>query len=292
MQTYSFDRAHTAEIEKKVSPMIRLLDDTDETVLLAVRKALLQEGASAIPFLRTALSITNNKYHKSNIEKSIRDIRLEPLILIKEFLQQDNIDDSFQTLEKYVVYLSRFGFPETDEEYISSFLDKIALEVHHEYINKPQQNYLTLLMALNNMFFEKYGFRGTTDHYFNPEQSYFYSLLRNKIGIPISLSVLYMLIADRCGISIYGVSMPLHFLTFSTECDTYIDVFNNGIMIGKEDCIEFLKKSKIGFREEMLAEASVRTILLRMIRNLVIAHRKYGQEWESQQLELLLDKEG
>lgn len=285
-----FDRAMTAELEKKISPMIRLLDDTDDSVLAAVRRALISEGKNAIPFLRNAYGVITNKYQKDNILGVIREIRQNPLFLLKEFLESNDKSESFETLEQQVVNLSSFGYPETDPDYIHSFLDKVSLEIHSAYVKNSTTNHLTLLMALNQVFFHKYNFRGTNDHYFNPSQSYLYSLLLNKTGIPISLSVLYMLLAERCGIDMYGVNMPLHFLAYDKETDVYIDVFNSGIMLTKDDCKDFLRKAHIEFRDEMLHRASNQTIIKRMIRNLIIAHQKYGDEWEVHRLKELLNE--
>lgn len=287
---HSFDSVKTAEMEKKISPMIRLLDDTEEEVIAAVKKALIQEGKNAIPFLRTAFGVIENKYQKNNIIDVMREIRKSSLSYIKEFLSKEVTSDSFAELEENVIHISAFGYPETDADYIHSLLDRISLEIHSVYVKNSTTNHLTLLMSLNQVFFHDYSFRGATDHYFNPEQSYFYSLLLNKKGIPISLSVLYILIAERCGIDMYGVNMPLHFLTYSPESDVYIDVFNKGIMLTKDDCKEFIKKAHIEFRDEMLEKASNQTIIKRMIRNLIIAHQKFGDEWEVMQLKELLNE--
>ena len=87
-----------------------------------------------------------------------------------------------------------------------------------------------LLDALNYIMFDVEGFRGNTSNYYNPNNSYIDKVLETRQGIPITLCILYMLIANRAGVFLEPINFPRHFLLrlkFNSE-ETYIDVFQKG----------------------------------------------------------------
>ena len=89
---------------------------------------------------------------------------------------------------------------------------------------------------MNHVMFDEMGFRGNTDGYYNPSNSYISDVLETKLGIPISLAVIYVSVADRLGVRLHGVNAPWHFL-LRTEEDAadgrrYIDVFNGYVHRG------------------------------------------------------------
>ena len=66
--------------------------------------------------------------------------------------------------------------------------------------------------SLNRYLFEELGFRGNRDDYYDPRNSYLNQVLERRVGIPITLSVLYLEIATRIGLDLKGVSFPGHFM--------------------------------------------------------------------------------
>ena len=87
-----------------------------------------------------------------------------------------------------------------------------------------------LLDSLNYIMFEEERFRGNTSNYYNPNNSYIDKVLETRQGIPITLCILYMLIAKRLGMSLEPINFPRHFLLRLNikNSDTYIDVFQKG----------------------------------------------------------------
>ncbi len=278
------------ELKKKVSPMIQLLDDTDITVIREVQKALFALGNSTIPFLRTALTSSNDNNQKRGIIDVIRLFQSVNVLKVQDYLKAPIVSDSITELEQCLIDLSSFGYPETNAEDFTAMLDNAALEVHQRYIKNAETNYITLTMALNDIFFHRLGFCGDDRHYFHPDSTYIHTLISQKKGIPISLCVLYLLIAERCGIEMYGVGLPLHFLAYNCDAEMYVDVYNYGIMLTIEDCASFVRKAGLEFNESMVNRASVKSMIERMVRNLIIAHEKYGDIWEAEQLRNILIK--
>ena len=86
--------------------------------------------------------------------------------------------------------------------------------------------------------------------------------------------------------------MPYHFLLNITSLELMIDPFNAGTFITADDCKRFISKSGIDFRPEMLDTVGSNDIIVRMMRNLVLAHEKHSDVWEAQQLNSALSNLG
>lgn len=120
------------------------------------------------------------------------------------------------------------------------------------------------------LFFEQ-GFHGNTDDYYDPENSYLTSVLSTGTGIPVSLSVLAILVGRRVGISLEGINLPGHFILRFEEGGyrTYFDSFNEGSLLSEEDCTRFMLRQGITPSAEYFCPADTATILKRMYRNLI-----------------------
>ena len=132
------------------------------------------------------------------------------------------------------------------------------------------------LRLLNNFFYQELGFAGNLNDYYNPDNSYLHKVLSSRRGIPISLAVIYIEIAQQIGLDVKGISFPGHFLMKLSVAsgDIILDPFN-GTSLTREDIEERLEPYFIHGRRpsdpplaSYLEEASSRTILVRMLRNL------------------------
>ncbi len=144
---------------------------------------------------------------------------------------------------------------------------------------------------LNEYVVEELGFRGNEENYYSPSNSCLNMVLTERLGIPITLSVLYIEIARRLERPIYGIGLPGHFLVQydDGEFSTFIDPFNEGHLLFEHECLE-LAKQVIGY--DMSADSSVlqpvskRHILIRMLNNL---RAVYFKQQEPAKLMAVLD---
>src|SRR5205823_9346815 len=92
--------------------------------------------------------------------------------------------------------------------------------------------------ALNRVLFEEQGFRGNTEAYYDPRNSFLNDVLDRRTGIPITLSTVYMAVGRRAGLTVEGVGLPGHFVArVSTgEGDVLVDPFHGGAVLTAEDC--------------------------------------------------------
>ena len=116
------------------------------------------------------------------------------------------------------------------------------------------------------------GFRGNREDYYDPRNSFLCDVLERKLGIPISLSIIFVEVARRAGVDARGVGFPGHFLLRIDGADetVIVDAFESGAILERADLSELLSRSggKLTFKDEMLAPTPVRHILARVLMNL------------------------
>ena len=132
------------------------------------------------------------------------------------------------------------------------------------------------ILALNRYLFEELGFTGNAAEYYDPRNSFLNEVLDRKVGIPITLSVVYIEVGPRIGLPLHGVSFPGHFLVRCTVRDGAIvlDPYAKGVSLGLDDLVQRLKAWRDGLDPDpdmvknVLAAARNKDILVRMLRNL------------------------
>ncbi|HEY7164665.1 MAG TPA: tetratricopeptide repeat protein [Candidatus Binatia bacterium] len=175
-------------------------------------------------------------------------------------------------LARAALEIARDEYPELDISRYLARIDEIAAAVNCRLIDDG--NVYQSLAALNHVLFRDQGFRGNREDYYNPKNSFLNDVIERKTGIPITLSVLYIEVARRIGLSLAGVGFPGHFLVKHVGQGEHfvVDPFNGGDIKSDEALAELLKEmygsSKIPLRREFLEPVGKRQILKRMLTNL------------------------
>ncbi len=132
-----------------------------------------------------------------------------------------------------------------------------------------------LIIGLNRFLFEEQGFAPNLEDYYDPRNSFLNEVLERRVGIPISLSVLYMEVGRRAGLPLQGVSFPGHFLVKCQleEGMVILDPYCGGISLSLQDLQQRLREVQGGEVSRaivagMLVAANKKEILARMLRNL------------------------
>ena len=174
-------------------------------------------------------------------------------------------------LAEAALLIAEDAYPGLDiEEYLER-LDELAEPLRgrwREYAPLPK-----LVAALNGHLFGEIGFRGNQEHYYDPRNSYLNEVLDRKLGIPISLSLIYMEVARRLGLKVVGVGLPGHFIIAAVRDGTslLLDPFDGGAVLRAEDCERLVQEAyggSVPFAEDQLAPERMRQILTRMLNNL------------------------
>lgn len=175
-----------------------------------------------------------------------------------------------------VMVIARLRGEPIDQHDIARKLDVIA-EAAHERAGDSTDTQ-SLAQAIDHELFVVRGFRGNTGAYYDPENSYFDRVVERRAGIPITLSLVYMEIAQRIGLRCDGVGFPGHFIVRcgDPESPVYVDPFHQGIRLDGEELLAQLRHQPLGGAnpESFLAAITRRQWLQRMLRNLHLMFRE------------------
>ncbi len=126
---------------------------------------------------------------------------------------------------------------------------------------------------LADFLFHRFGFQGNTGDYEDPRNSYLNEVLDRRLGIPISLSVLFLAVAQQLGLEAYGIGLPGHFIVGVQDVIgmVYFDPFHEGRQLSLEDCARLVEATTgMGgeLQPEWLRPSRPVDILIRMLNNL------------------------
>lgn len=259
----------------EIRALITLLGDDDATIRGIARERLLHHGQDAADYLREACIADGEGKVRIEARHVLEQVNLEDLLgsfHLISLLGEPHLD-----LERGAILLARFGYPDLPAETCTQQLDELADRVRLRLPARTAND--STIRLLNHFLFFEEGFTGNTDDYYNPDNSFINRVLELRRGIPVSLSVIYLLIARRLQLPIIGIGMPVHFICkFENGADSfYLDPFNQGQIMTRNDCMQFLRRSGYAFRENFLARSSDRDILLRMVRNLILVYTQNNE---------------
>jgi len=254
----------------QINALIRLLSDENERVARTIAGKLTEIGDPAVPLLREAE--IEHPDMAARIRGVLDDIRAQRLE--REFHALAACDDHHLDLETGAFLIARFAYPDLDVPTYGERLDVMARDVRERLGHKASGE--EIVTTINRYLFVEQGFAGNNREYYDADNSYLNKVLERKTGIPISLSAVYLLIGKRLDVPMFGVGMPGHFLVkYETDrLRMFVDAFNGGALLTQADCARFLNRAGYGFDVRYLQTMPTRSILIRMIKNLVALYGK------------------
>lgn len=141
------------------------------------------------------------------------------------------------------------------------------------YQAASESNRLSRMEVLHDLLFQKMQFSGNIENYYDPKNSFLNDVIDSRKGIPISLSVIYLELAWRLGMTASGVGFPGHFLVRVLEGGQpfYVDPFYRGRIMTESECVDFwndISEGELEFQKSFLSPVTKKQILGRMLRNL------------------------
>lgn len=192
----------------------------------------------------------------------------------ERFAQLVNADNEDFDLAEAALLIAQEEQPELDVTAYLQRLDALAAEVRAR-LPEPSTPAATLA-RLNELLFQEERLSGNAADYYDPRNSFLNEVLDRKIGIPITLSVIYMEVGRRLGVNIFGVGFPGHFLVkyMGPDGEVILDPFQGGASLTHEQLAQKLRDMYgegnpfLAQIPRLLTPASKREILVRMLRNL------------------------
>jgi regulator of sirC expression with transglutaminase-like and TPR domain len=178
-------------------------------------------------------------------------------------------------LDQVALLIAAEERPELDVAHYLRRLDEFAEEVRGE-LGTELDPYL-IVGILNRVLFKQLGFHGNTDEYFDPTNSLLDQVIDRRVGIPITLSIVYLEVARRLALPVVGVSFPGHFLVSYQGADErlFIDCFRGGEIVLPRTCqarLDEMFGGKLRFRPEFLDPCPPRAVIARLLSNLKTIH--------------------
>ena len=280
-------------IQKELPSLLKLLDEPDQSIYSDVENRILSYGIEAREFLKDANLYNTDEISRERIQSLLSKINLQ---YIKTELQKWK-NSSEKDLLSGMLLIAEYRYPELNKEEINKKIDLIRKDAWLEL----NQNTTALeeVKILNHVIFDIHGFKANKQNFYAPENSYINNLLDFKYGNPISLSILYSIIAQKLDIPIYGINLPEHFILAYVEAPFplnatkedilfYINAFNSGIAFPRNEIEDFLNKIEITPQTHHFIPCSNIVILQRVINNLINSYNQENQQDKVIELDSLL----
>jgi regulator of sirC expression with transglutaminase-like and TPR domain len=272
--------------QARMRALVSLLSDENARVVAEARRALRDHGAKALPHLELAIEEGDAKL-RARARLARDEVRIH---LLERELRElgERLDRDESALEDGCILIARTRDPDLDPATIRAALDAMADDLGSRLGTSDHP--LTVLNVMTRLLARELGFHGNQRNYYDPDNSYLHKVLERRIGIPISLCVIYLFVARRLSIPLVGVGMPGHFILRHTRSDPtlFVDPFGGGRILSEADCMRYLESEGEGnYDPTWLLPMSDGAILLRMIRNLLLIYRNRGETHRQEILQRL-----
>jgi len=271
--------------DNEIKALISLLDDDDQEITKHVEQRIRELGGQLIPYLESEWEGSFNPHHQKRIEELIHDLQYQSVLdRIKIWKEGGGLD-----LLEGLWIIATYQYPDLSLDKLRRDLDQLYYDVWLDA--KTDMHPIDQVKMLNHVFFNKLKFAANTKHFHSPANSMVNVVLESRRGNPISLCVIYMMIAQRLGLPVYGVNLPsLFVLTYKKDTTQfYVNVFNRGLVFSKSDIDHYIGQLNLKPADTFYQPCTNLDIIRRVLRNLMLAFEKTSDSERMKEVEQLLD---
>ena len=188
-----------------------------------------------------------------------------------EFSRVAKLPDEQSDLIGEALLIARTSYPHLDEAFYRRYLEELA-DRFKSTLNRADQP-MEMIDKLNQILFHEEGFRSNRHNYFDPDNSFLNRVIDRKLGIPVTLALIYIEVGRSAGLNLFGIALPGHFIAvfFSQSGRILLDPFNKAKILTKKEC-QVIAGNRSGQKDNVdilhLTPAKPKEILIRMLRNL------------------------
>lgn len=273
--------------ESEIKALVTLLDDDDSEVVQHVENHLRTLGGTVIPLLEDHWQENGlNPDLQKKIEDLIHDLQynlvVERLLTWKQNGHQDLLEGMW--------IVATYQYPDLNMEKLKEYINDMYFDAWLEFRDDMHPH--DQVRVLNQIFFDKYKFLPNTKNFHSAANSMLNQVFDLKKGNPISLCVVYLLVAKRLGMPVSGVNLPsLFVLTYKTpQLQFYINIFNRGLIFSKIDIGNYIKQMHLQPQDSFYQPCSNLDIVCRVLRNLVVAFEKVADIERAKEVDNILRK--
>ncbi|MEI9918632.1 MAG: transglutaminase-like domain-containing protein [Bacteroidota bacterium] len=270
--------------ERELKALVSLLDDDDKQVVTHVEEKILSLGTTIIPHLEKEWETTFNPTVQKRIEELVHTLQYD---LLKERIRSWYKSPE-QDLLTGMWIIATYQYPEIEMDKLKQDLEQIYYETWLEF--KPDQYPFDQVKVINGVLFNKLKFGANTKNFHSPGNSMINVVLETHKGNPITLCIIYMLVAQKLKLPVYGVNLPnLFILTYKDQNHTfYINAFNKGLIFSKQDIENYIHELHLVPQPSFFEPCNNADIIRRALRNLIMSFEKMGEHAKAEEVKLLL----
>lgn len=270
--------------KNEIKALISLLDDSDYEVALHVEKQIVALGEGIIPYLEEEWEETLNSDLQKKIEDLIHNLQFEGLMArLKEWKENGAAD-----LLEGMYLVNSYLYPDVEYATITKTIDQLYFDAWTHM--KEDMHPYDQVKALNNVLFREKRFTANTKNFHSPANSMLHLVLETKRGNPLTLCVIYMTLAQRLNMPVYGVNLPnLFILTYKLDgVQFYINVYNKGLILSKSDIDNYILQLNLNPIDIFYEPCGNLDIVKRALRNLAFSFEKMNDPEKATEVTKLL----
>lgn len=270
--------------DKELKALISLLDDEDTDILNHVEQKIISLGDTIIPFLESEWERNFNPIVQKRLEDLIHTLQFENLVERLATWKAEGAKDLLEGMWLVATY----QYPDLEFSKLKKELDQIYYEAWLEF--RDEAHPFDQIKILNSVLFGKLKFGANTKNFHSPGNSMINVVLENGKGNPITLCVIYLFVAQKLKMPVYGVNLPnLFILTYkSEETQFYINAFNRGLIFSKEDIDNYISHLNLTPMDIFYQPCGNLDVIKRVLRNLIVSFEKIGDTMKLDELKKLI----
>jgi regulator of sirC expression with transglutaminase-like and TPR domain len=255
--------------------IVRLLRDNDPATVTLLKEQLIESGIEGIAALRDLLAIDDaavTAHVREVLEKIETDEAQDEMLLCAHlFPEHGDIEAAW--------WLLTLCFePDAPIAKLRRKLDAWGRRLR--MLVAKAESARERLQALTTFMAEDLGFRGNAEEYYDPKNSLLSDVIETRLGIPISLAMVYVIIGRRANMQIDGINLPGHFIARYEQI--LFDPFHQGRILSRPDCETILARQRLKTQSSYFAPASPRLVFMRMLANLLFIFERAGEKQKHQ----------
>jgi regulator of sirC expression with transglutaminase-like and TPR domain len=270
---------------KEIKALISLLDDPE--IAPQIQGKIQSLGESIIPFLEESWEESLDPQQQQRLEDLIHNLQFDGL---QQRLRVWR-DSGGENLLEGMWLLNSYQYPDADLQALGRAIEQLRFEVWT--LLRPDMHPADQVQALNYVLFRTHKFSANTQNFHSPANSMLHLVLETRRGNPLTLCVIYLLVAQRLNLPIFGVNLPnLFVLTFQPEDVAvppfYINCYNRGLILSRTDIEHYVGQLNLSPNDIFYEPCSHLDIVRRALRNLMMSFEKMQEPRKALEVAKLL----
>jgi regulator of sirC expression with transglutaminase-like and TPR domain len=269
---------------KEIKALISLLDDPE--IAPQIQTEIQNLGETIIPYLEESWEESLDPQQQQRLEDLIHQLQFEGL---QQRLRVWR-DGGAQDLLEGMWLLNSYQYPDADLQALNRAIEQLRFEAWT--LLRSEMHPADQIQVLNHVIFRNHKFAANTQHFHSPANSMLQRVIETKRGNPLSLCVLYLLVAQRLDLPVFGVNLPnLFVLTYQLAdqpLSFYINCYNRGVVLSRADIEHYVGQLGITSQDSFYEPCSNLDIVCRAMRNLQVSFEKLQELGKAEEVGQLL----